>query len=358
MRARHLGLCLLAVCMCAGCDDDEEPTAHEEPATETSGSLHLEQLCLGAHHRCGRTQDHRAVCWGGNEGGQLGDGTVVSREEPRDVGLADVEDVVCGVHSSCARTADGDVFCWGLRMAGALGDGQTGFDSRQPRPTPVGLSPATHLFASDFTTCARTEDDALWCWGRMPGRGGTRDVTTPERMAPELSRTTAVVSAGDGGRCVAREDGAVLCWGDDLLLGDRLSLTRPTEIELPGRARALLGDIGMACAALENEDVYCWGHGSRSLFGAPDKRPFRTPLRGTSLAGEERALCAASVGGPITCVGVGGIETASGRTRLSRSVSTLPRPSAVRSVVGDRSRICALLPDGAPLCLSTFRPNG
>ncbi|MET0398712.1 MAG: Ig-like domain-containing protein [Longimicrobiaceae bacterium] len=47
----------------------------------------FESLSAGTHHVCGVTSAYRAVCWGRNEDGQLGDGTRVPRPAPTPVRL-------------------------------------------------------------------------------------------------------------------------------------------------------------------------------------------------------------------------------------------------------------------------------
>jgi alpha-tubulin suppressor-like RCC1 family protein len=39
-------------------------------------------ISAGDYHTCGVTTDHAAYCWGGNEEGQLGNGTTKRKGEP------------------------------------------------------------------------------------------------------------------------------------------------------------------------------------------------------------------------------------------------------------------------------------
>lgn len=77
----------------------------------------VEQLASGDAHVCARRGDRRVVCWGGNDYGELGDGTRSSRAAPAPVArLTDVVDVVAGGHRSCARRQGGGVLCWGQNL--------------------------------------------------------------------------------------------------------------------------------------------------------------------------------------------------------------------------------------------------
>ena len=65
-------------------------------------------------------------CWGGNDEGQLGDGSFVDSAALVAVqGLGAVAALATGHHHSCAITASGVRWCWGDNSAGQLGDGTT-----------------------------------------------------------------------------------------------------------------------------------------------------------------------------------------------------------------------------------------
>lgn len=71
--------------------------------------------------------DHQVYCWGNNEFGTCGDGTLNSPATPKPVlGLTPTVDVVqltSGRHHVCARLATGEVDCWGYSTDGQVGDG-------------------------------------------------------------------------------------------------------------------------------------------------------------------------------------------------------------------------------------------
>jgi len=83
-------------------------------------------VAAGARHTCAIFSDATVRCWGANESGQLGDGTVDSKNKPVPVaGLTSVDAIVAGGAHSCARRTDGSVWCWGSNTSGQLGDGIT-----------------------------------------------------------------------------------------------------------------------------------------------------------------------------------------------------------------------------------------
>jgi alpha-tubulin suppressor-like RCC1 family protein len=82
--------------------------------------------------------DGSARCWGWNDGGQLGDGTLTSRPTPAPVaGLAGVVAIAGGGFHSCAITATGSVACWGANESGQIGTGRT----TAQEPLPMAVSP-------------------------------------------------------------------------------------------------------------------------------------------------------------------------------------------------------------------------
>ncbi len=63
----------------------------------------------------------------------------------------------------CARDAAGAVFCWGGNQWGQLGDGTT-----TPRSTATrvrGLPPASDIAVAPFVSCALVAGGRVWCWG-------------------------------------------------------------------------------------------------------------------------------------------------------------------------------------------------
>ncbi|MFH1435474.1 MAG: hypothetical protein ABIJ56_07130, partial [Pseudomonadota bacterium] len=92
-------------------------------------------ISLGQEHACA-LMVNGIKCWGGNNSGQLGDGTNTSRAFPDYVETLDtgVADVVCGGFHTCALLETGGMKCWGQGTYGKLGNGST---SNEPRPADV-----------------------------------------------------------------------------------------------------------------------------------------------------------------------------------------------------------------------------
>src|SRR5206468_3311896 len=95
-------------------------------AAVTVTVLTLASVTAGDLHSCAVTTNGAAYCWGHNEYGQLGDGSLLSRAIPTAVagGLAFAGLATWEFHS-CGVTTAGAAYCWGGNGSGKLGDGST-----------------------------------------------------------------------------------------------------------------------------------------------------------------------------------------------------------------------------------------
>ena len=82
-------------------------------------------ISAGDRHTCALRATGPAVCWGSNNGGQLGDYTTVARTHPVPLAGADwgYVAVAAGGSHTCGVTRGGDARCWGNNASGQLGDG-------------------------------------------------------------------------------------------------------------------------------------------------------------------------------------------------------------------------------------------
>jgi alpha-tubulin suppressor-like RCC1 family protein len=90
------------------------------------GGLQFQGVSPGGNHVCGVTLGNKAYCWGLNFAGQLGNGTTTTSTTAVAVsgGLQFGGGVTAGSGGhSCGWTAAGQAYCWGRNESGALGDG-------------------------------------------------------------------------------------------------------------------------------------------------------------------------------------------------------------------------------------------
>ena len=105
-------------------------TANSPAPRAITGGLLLASLAAGYSHACGITVGTVLYCWGANRSGQLGAGMIAGSASPiRVIGFQAVEVTVAGIGTgsgahSCAIAADRlTVRCWGQNDEGQLGNG-------------------------------------------------------------------------------------------------------------------------------------------------------------------------------------------------------------------------------------------
>lgn len=241
-------------------------------------------------HTCAVTANGGAKCWGANDSGQLGDGTTTQRAAPDPVnGLdAGVAAVAAGVRFSCALLASGDVKCWGRNDHGQLGDGTI-----VQRLTPVavaGVNDAIALSAGREHACAIRAAGAVTCWGANEsgqlGDGTTTDRHTPVDVVGLPGPAISIAAGGapyeyyldhyfqpiwvGGGETCASTSGRVgLCWG----MVESARTPVATLVPVAGDIGAVNPGIGQlvfptphlslwiwhTCAIRDGEAV-CWGY--------------------------------------------------------------------------------------------------
>jgi alpha-tubulin suppressor-like RCC1 family protein len=162
-------------------------TDRESPALIT-GLAEVTQLTVGTLSACAVRSDKTVWCWGGNELGQVGDGTTVNRPEPQQLSLADVEEVSIYSAHACARTTSGQVFCWGANGYDQIGNGAAEDIVLFPWQI-VGVDGVRSIVTGTVFTCALKNDHDVLCWGYNKlgelGDGTFQNSSTPVQVVWE-----------------------------------------------------------------------------------------------------------------------------------------------------------------------------
>lgn len=171
------------------CDNNKSSPTVSPFFDSSTPSKHALAVAAGRYHTCVVSLDRRLYCFGYNNDGQLGIGSVNSYTIPQLVGsLPDfVQQIALGERHSCALLQNGDLYCFGNNTSGQLGNSstansllpkQTQFTAYTPLPTIVGIA------AGGSYSCAWDNTDAIYCWGaNNKGQFGTGE-TGGIRIAP------------------------------------------------------------------------------------------------------------------------------------------------------------------------------
>src|SRR5438067_586244 len=226
----------------------------------STGSVSATAIAGGTYHVCASRSDGTAQCWGRNNLGQIGNGTLNNAGVP--VGVSNVtnaSDISLGDEHTCALLSDGRVQCWGVADSGQLGDGTTTGFSAVP-VTVSGITTATALTTGAWHSCAVLADGTMQCWGRnIDGQLG--DGTTTNSFVPHTVNGIthpAAITAGGYHTCVLMPDTTLLCWGrnDDGQLGNGTWTTSgsPVQVAISGPV-VVDGGYFHTCALLSDHTV-------------------------------------------------------------------------------------------------------
>jgi alpha-tubulin suppressor-like RCC1 family protein len=242
------------------------------PARVETG-VRFRSLAAGQVHTCGLTREGAVHCWGGNQWGQLGDGTTSNRTTPvRIAGSHRFVDLAAGDAHTCAVTDDGRVLCWGDNLSHAVTGGAhtpdvcaDGYDRRCTLlPSPVAVpEPVRHVRAGD-ETCATTASGVTYCWG-----GNIQTVRPVRRTSTGLSR----VAVGTGHGCGLDAGARVNCWGAHRLgqLGSGPEPDDYSETPVVVATDLRFSDVSLGmfhtCGVTLDGDAYCWGANREGQLG-------------------------------------------------------------------------------------------
>jgi alpha-tubulin suppressor-like RCC1 family protein len=238
----------------------------------------------GRWHNCALLANRTARCWGANYIGQLGDGTTNDSSVPVAVkGVHNILALTAGSDHTCALLADRTVRCWGGNGDGQLGNG-TFVASLAPVPV-QGLTGVVAMESSLWNTCAITTTGALKCWGSSHtgqlGRGGYDPSNVPVDV-PGMGSGVTSVSGGNDHFCAVK-DGGVWCWGNNDRAQSGTGMTEPHLLS-PVPVNGLAANVNSVTAgsdhtcAIAAGRAKCWGNNAGDGLGNGRKLLFAEPV--------------------------------------------------------------------------------
>ncbi len=241
------------------------PPEWSRPAPgQVSGLSGVVAVAAGWSHSLAAKGDGTVWAWGGNEAGQLGDGTRTPRPAPVQVsGLSGVTAVAAGWSHCLALKGDGTVWSWGND------------NSPMPRLTPVQagtLSGVVAVAAGNAYSLALKNDGTVWGWGfNRDGRLGDGTTTDQAMPAPVRGLTGVIaIAAGASHSLALKRDGTVWAWGWNYSgqLGDGTNAVQTQPVQV----RGLVGVVAIAAGythslAMKGDGtVWAWGKNDVGQF--------------------------------------------------------------------------------------------
>ena len=322
-------------------------------------------LSAGGSASCLLRQDGRVSCWGRNDDGQLGDGTLTPRSAGvRVSGLTDAIALATGERHACAVRADGSVVCWGADDTGQLGDGGGG-DQHTPIAVP-GVAGATAVVAGSGFSCALLGDRSVVCWGddRDGEIGDGAPGATPRAPTPVLGLAgVRSLSAHWQHACAVLTDGSVACWGNNASgqLGDGTAVNRAQPVAVPGLQNVVAVATGLShSCAMTAGAIRCWGDNSQGQLGSSATGTSGSTTQLTlvpividpvAIAAGAQHTCAVRLNGQVLCWG----QNSNGQlgegtmTSLAEPVPVTGLAGGVKVTAG-ATFSCAATNDGAVFC--------
>ncbi|MGB1602036.1 MAG: hypothetical protein ACPIOQ_55425, partial [Promethearchaeia archaeon] len=173
----------------------------------------------GYHHACG-IADHRAVCWGDDEYGQI--------QVPRN---RTWQSVSVGEFHTCGVDRGGSALCWGDDSYG-----------QSEVPAVVDEGPWRNVSAGMYHTCGVTAVGKMHCWGSSlyAATAFPRDVAA-----------WSGVAVGKHHSCGLTSDGDLRCWGSS----QDGATTVPAHVK---QWRAVTSGLYHSCGITEDGTGLCW----------------------------------------------------------------------------------------------------
>ncbi len=226
----------------------------------------------------------RPLSWGGNIGGQLGNGTGIPSNLPVAVtatGVLAGKSIVAlsaGDRHTLALCANGALAAWGANSAGQLGNNST-----MPSNVAVSVNTAGGLSTKRVVAVAAganhslalCSDGTVFAWGAngagQLGIGGTSSSMVPVQVSPSgalAGKKVVAIAAGQNHSMALLSTGAVATWGANasgqLGNGGTAGSTVPTLVITTG---VLSGTTVSAIAAGQNHCLALCANGTLAAWG-------------------------------------------------------------------------------------------
>ena len=319
----------------------------------------------GGHHSCAIGTYGRISCWGVNAWGQLGQGSGSNTKPVVVVGIDNATDITLGFDHTCAVLAGGAGWCWGRNDLGQLGINSTSPSQTSTPTSPFNLAPVLAMAAGAYHNCAVLQSGGVQCWGQNNAGQVAYDLGTgvivPFPSTVLGISTATAITAGFEHTCALLASGSVLCWGrgDEGQLGNGGTANTNSPVTVTGITTATAISAGNfhTCARLASSEIRCWGRGDEGQLGnnafADSSTPVDTQndLNAAEITSGGFHSCLRSQFGSVRCWGRGD-QGQIGNGGLVNVGSPVQASivSNVTALDAGRSHTCGLLQNGTLQC--------
>ena len=208
-------------------------------------------LSMGFGLSCALLDDGNVSCWGRNDNGQLGDGDPSLQSKNIPTGTypfgnnQTAVEISSGMYHTCAILTNGSVSCWGYNNYGQIGIGSVGGVFNQPVfISDFGVFNATKIIAGHYSTCAILNNSETFCWGSDENSYGINSLF-PVKLNYDSRFEVSSLALSNNHHCSVFTNGYATCWGigGTGQFGDGTNTLNRENISLDFSDRILIGEV-------------------------------------------------------------------------------------------------------------------